>query len=177
MNYGRTGEIRELKQRINKKTGIYEVVLSKNNKRHFYTVAKLVAEAFIPNPMQKPEVMHKSIDKSDNSVENLEWAYRTELLHNMYNKGSRKNCIPSYTKLTYNGKLYNDYMQIAKDIFTFASDGLSEVKEEFVNDDNNDVILAAESCPTAAIKLTEVCNCEAGCDCGCTDGQECSCHK
>lgn len=115
-NFNNTGQIKELKQRVNKHTGIYEVVLSKNNKRYFYTVAKLVAEHFIPNPMQKPEVMHKSRDKSDNSVENLEWAYRTELLHNMYNKGSRKNCIPSYTKLTYNGKLYTNYMQIAKDI-------------------------------------------------------------
>jgi hypothetical protein len=34
----------------------------------------------------------------------------------MYNKGSRKNCEPTYTKITYNGKLYKNYMDIAKDI-------------------------------------------------------------
>ena len=68
-------------------------------------------------------------------------------------------------------------MQIADDVFGFASDGLSEVKTEIVNDDDNQVILAAESCPTAAIIITDGCDCEAGCDCGCAEGKECSCHK
>lgn len=116
MSYNNTGKIKELKQKINKNTGIYEVCLSKNNKRYFFTVAKLVAEHFIPNLMQKPEVMHKSRDKSDNSIENLEWSYRSELLHNMYNKGSRKNCNPTNTKITYKGKKYENYRQIAKDL-------------------------------------------------------------
>lgn len=90
--------------------------LSKNNIAKDYMLARLVAQAFIPNPMQKPEVMHKSIDKLDNSVENLQWAYKSETRHNMYNKGSRKNAKPTHTKITYKGKNYTKYSKIAKDL-------------------------------------------------------------
>lgn len=36
-------------------------------------VSKLVAEAFIPNPMEYTEVKHLDGDKSNNRVENLQW--------------------------------------------------------------------------------------------------------
>ena len=53
--------------------GYYNVLLSKNGNKTPHYVHRLVAEAFIPNPNNLPEVNHKNEDKTLNTVENLEW--------------------------------------------------------------------------------------------------------
>lgn len=57
-----------------KSTGGYlRVHLSKNNKHKWFRVHRLVAQAFIPNPLNLPCVNHKDEDKTNNNMENLEW--------------------------------------------------------------------------------------------------------
>lgn len=52
------------------------VTLSKNGKTKNYTVHRLVAEAFIPNPDNLECVNHIDENKLNNNVNNLEWLSR-----------------------------------------------------------------------------------------------------
>lgn len=55
------------------KRGYMQVVLYKNSKPYKRSIHRLVAEAFIPNPENKPQVNHKDENPSNNCVNNLEW--------------------------------------------------------------------------------------------------------
>lgn len=64
--------------------GYLHVVLCKNGKHKTITVHRLVAETFIPNPDNLPEVNHKDEDKTNNCIENLEWC--TQIYNAQYSK-------------------------------------------------------------------------------------------
>ena len=113
MNYNNTGKVKELKPKLNR-YGYYEVKLSKNNITQNFLVGRLVAEHFIPNNNFKPKVIHIG-DVRDNSVENLKWAYESEAMHNQYNSKKRKGKA-SKKVITYNGKSYKRYSEIAKEL-------------------------------------------------------------
>lgn len=78
--------------------GNYLTRINKNGeeKRVCYVplVHRLVAEAFIPNPKNLPEVNHKDENKANNCVENLEWCSKTYNL----NYGTRNKKHSEYLK-------------------------------------------------------------------------------
>lgn len=65
----KTGKV--LKPRMSK-TG-YSYVDIYNGKHNPKLIHRLVAQAFIPNPDNLPQVNHKDEDKTNNCADNLEW--------------------------------------------------------------------------------------------------------
>ena len=71
------GNVRNVRRntllKLSKNQGYIQVHLYKNGIRTGLKVHRLVAEAFIPNADNLPQVNHKDEDKTNNSVDNLEW--------------------------------------------------------------------------------------------------------
>lgn len=70
-----------LKAQANKK-GYLWVYLWQNGKYYWRSIHRLVAEAFIENPENKPTVDHINRNRLDNRVKNLRWADRYEQIKN-----------------------------------------------------------------------------------------------
>lgn len=98
--YQRFMKGKELSQKRSNGNDYRIVQLSKgaDSKSENYYIHILVAEHFIPNPQNKPTVNHKNGIKSNNCVDNLEWATQEEQnehallngLHLINEKGQRK---------------------------------------------------------------------------------------
>lgn len=64
--------------KLNERNNYKTIQLIKNNKRKSYQVHRLVAQAFIENPLNKPFINHKDYNTRNNRVENLEWCTQKE---------------------------------------------------------------------------------------------------
>lgn len=84
VNYMKTNKCKLLKKQSTLE-GYHFVQLSKNGKIFNKRINRLVAETFIPNPDNLPQVNHIDEDKTNNKVNNLEWC--TAKYNNCY--GSR----------------------------------------------------------------------------------------
>jgi hypothetical protein len=98
-NLGRVRSLNKLKSRILKpriRDGYYAVSLSKNNKRKDGKISRLVAIAFIENPLNLVIVNHLDGNKLNNNADNLEWCNNRENIHHYHSKKNtqtNESCI------------------------------------------------------------------------------------
>ena len=104
-NFGRVKSFKNGKVKVRKpyidKDGYLQIVLSKNGINKWSKIHRLVAEAFIPNLEQKPDIDHIFNNKLDNFVENLRWVTKSENNRYAYETGRVKTGEDNYrAKLT-----------------------------------------------------------------------------
>jgi len=100
------------------------VNLYNNGKKSKHSIHRLVANAYIANPYNKPQVNHINGKKLDNRLENLEWATASENGLHAYKNGlskvsdyHKKCMIERQNKIvldTSNGVFYESAKEAAK---------------------------------------------------------------
>lgn len=94
INFGKTRLVKDhsYNHRTNNR-GYNFYSFTHNNSKKTRSVHRLVAKAFIPNPLDKPHVNHKDGNKTNNRASNLEWCTTLEnTLHACIN-GKIKNML------------------------------------------------------------------------------------
>ncbi len=71
--------------------GYLFVRLKKEGKFHTKYLHRLVAENFIPNPNNLPQVNHKDCNKSNCEIDNLEWVTEKQNMQHAVINGRLKN--------------------------------------------------------------------------------------
>lgn len=85
--------------------GYMAVVLHKDGKPFTKFVHRLVAEAFIENKENLPQVNHKDTNKTNNAVVNLEWISNYDNMKHAIEHGCYKNAFTTKTKEAVLGNL------------------------------------------------------------------------
>ena len=120
--FGCTG--RELKQETTNR-GYKRLSLSINGKHERWSVHRLVALLFIPNPEQKLQVNHIDGNKENNNVNNLEWCSASENCKHAFRIGLKENKVKGKFGKDHiasrpfvcieTGKVYNCLRELAED--------------------------------------------------------------
>lgn len=120
------GQVKSLERNVNKCRGAFhlsertlkpmtnsvgylQVCLCKNGKGKWHRIHRLVAETFIPNPLNLPVVNHIDKNKENNYAENLEWC--DQLYNVQYNTNKVEEEKPVY-QYTQKGELVRVYPYI-----------------------------------------------------------------
>ena len=126
LNYRNTGKA-ELMKPVTNTNGYLQVCLRKNKEEKKCLVHRLVAEAFLENPENKPQVNHKDEDKTNNFVflnedgtvnkkkSNLEWkTHKDNINHGTRNERVAKANSKRVIQLSLSGDLIREWPSVSE---------------------------------------------------------------
>lgn len=112
LNYMNTGKKNKLKPRIDK-YGYHTVHFRRDGMHINKSIHRLVAEHFIPNPENLPQVNHIDGDKANNNVSNLEWCTNSHNINHALNLKLINIEIP-VIQLDINNNIVSKYRSISE---------------------------------------------------------------
>ena len=116
------GRKRKIKDRTLKGSsysgGYSGVTLHKDGCAKFVNIHRIVAEAFVPNPLEKEEVNHKDENPSNNHASNLEWVtHKENINYSTRTERARKAIVEAQGRavrqLSIDGELVAEYESLS----------------------------------------------------------------
>jgi hypothetical protein len=97
-----------------------------------YSMHRLVAEHFIPNPNNLPQVNHIDGNKSNNHYSNLEWVTNRENVSHYYKCGDTAG-IQITKANNYRAKIYHNKKQVCLGTFKTLEDAIS-IRKKYIQE-------------------------------------------
>jgi hypothetical protein len=98
-----------LKPHKNKVNKYWHLSLCKNGIPQSFPVHRLMAETYLPNPRNKPKVIHKNGDRNDNKLFNLKWCLSEEFIYK-----KKANTPTGFEDITYCKEKKEYHLEIIK---------------------------------------------------------------
>ena len=96
--------------------GYLLIQLSINKKHTFFSLHRLIAQVFIDNPKNLPEINHKDLNPKNNHVSNLEWVTPRQNIHHSLRTRNSTRLIGAH-KEKRTGKYYSSIYFNRKKIY------------------------------------------------------------
>lgn len=101
--FGKGYTTKEIILKPHLRLGYITFTLYKNGIPKTFSAHRLVANAFIPNIENKPQVNHINGIKTDNSIKNLEWVTNSENVKHAFDTGLKHTSAKQKAKASING--------------------------------------------------------------------------